>query len=206
VRVLVADRDLQRGDRLDIKSVKWVQWPEQSVSEQFITETSGAKPEDFATAVARTEIVAGQPIINDAIVRPDSGGQMAAILTPGMRAVSMRVTPETASGGFVLPGDRVDVMYTDGARGAGSTKTRTIFENVRVLAVNNLYAEKSDVAYVEGVNITLELSPEDAESFVTARSSGALSLALRSIFKPEGEVESQTKRSSDVTVIRYGRS
>ncbi|MBI1366933.1 MAG: Flp pilus assembly protein CpaB [Alphaproteobacteria bacterium] len=205
VRVLVADKDFQRGDRLDVKSVKWAEWPERSVSERYVTEASGKKPEDLARAVARTEIVAGQPIINDEIVLPDSGGQMAAILTPGMRAVSMRVTPETGSGGFILPGDRVDVLYTANARQSGA-KTRTVFENVRVLAVNNLYSDKPDMAYVEGVNVTLELSPEDAESFVSARSTGTLSLALRSVFKPEGEVESQTKRSSDVTVIRYGRS
>lgn len=205
VRVLVADKDFQRGDRIDVKGVKWVQWPEQSVSEKFITEASGTKPEDLARAVARTEIVAGQPLISDEIVRPDSGGQMAAILTPGMRAVTMRVTPETASGGFILPGDRVDVLHTDGTRDT-NMKTRTLFENVRVLAVNNLFSDKPDMAYVEGVNVTLELSPEDAETFVTARSSGKLSLALRSVFKPEGEIASQTRRSSDVTVIRYGRS
>lgn len=205
VNVLVADRDFQRGERLGVDGVKWVSWPQKAVSEAFITEDSGAKPEDLAEAVARSLIVAGEPIIEAKIVRAGSSGLMAAILSPGMRAVTMRVSPETSSGGFILPGDRVDVLYTENDRGS-SARTRTIFENVRVLAINAAYTETPEVPNMEGVTATLEFSPDDAEAFVTARSSGAISLVLRSIFRPEGEVANQSKRSSDVTVIRYGRS
>lgn len=205
VRVLVADRDFQRGERLGIDTTKWVAWPEKAISPSFITEASGATQEDLAQAVARTLIVTGEPIIEQKIVRAGSAGLMAAILTPGMLAITQRVSPETASGGFILPGDRIDILHTEGSR-ENTMKTRTIFENVRVLAVNTLYTETPETPYVEGVNVTLEFSPEDAESFVTARSSGTISLALRSVFQPEGDVVSQTKRSSDVTVIRYGRS
>jgi pilus assembly protein CpaB len=203
--VLVADRDFQRGERLTVESVRWEAWPEKSVSEAMITEASGQTPETLAEAVARTQILKGEPITESKIARAGSSGLMAAIISPGMRAVTQRVTPETASGGFILPGDRVDVLYTDGGRDGGA-RTRTIFENVRVLAVNALYQETPESPYVEGVNVTLEFSPEDAEAFVTARSAGAVSLALRSVFAQEGDVESKTKRSSNVTVIRYGRS
>jgi pilus assembly protein CpaB len=205
VRVLVADRDFQRGERLGVDGVKWVNWPEQAVSPAFITEAAGGNPEDLADAVARSMIVNGEPIIEAKIVRAGSSGLMAAILAPGMRAVTQRVSPETASGGFILPGDRVDVLYTEADRGAGA-KTRTIFENVRVLAINTNYSETPEVPVMEGVTATLEFSPEDAEAFITARSSGAISLVLRSVFQPDGDTASQTKRSSDVTVIRYGRS
>ncbi len=205
VRVLVADRDFQRGERLGIDDTKWVAWPEKALSPSFITEESGATQDDLAKAVARTLIVTGEPIIEQKIVRADSAGLMAAILTPGMLAITQRVSPETASGGFILPGDRVDILHTEGNR-ENSMKTRTIFEDVRVLAVNTLYTETPETPYIEGVNVTLEFTPEDAEAFVTARSSGTISLALRSVFQPEADVASKTKRSSDVTVIRYGRS
>jgi len=205
VRVLVADRDFQRGERLGVQTTKWVSWPEKALSPAFLTEESGVKPEDIDAAVARTLIVAGEPIIEAKIVRAGSSGLMAAILAPGMRAITQRVSPETASGGFILPGDRVDVLHTDGTR-ENDARTRTIFENVRVLAVNTLYTESPETTVIEGVNVTLEFSPSDAESFVTARSSGTVSLALRSVFEPEGEVQKKSKRSNDVTVIRYGRS
>lgn len=203
VRVLVADADFQRGDRLAVEALKWANWPQNAVSERYITEASGQTPDDLKDAVARTLIVKGEPIIEAKVVRAGSGGLMAAILTPGMRAVTQRVSPDTASGGFVLPGDRVDVLFTEG--GSSGSRTKTIFENVRVLAVNAVYGDAQEGGYLEAVNVTLEFLPEDAEAFITARSTGTVSLALRSVFQPEGGV-GKSKRSSDVTVIRYGRS
>ncbi|MEX0646102.1 MAG: Flp pilus assembly protein CpaB [Parvularculaceae bacterium] len=205
VRVLVADRDFQRGERIGVEDTKWIAWPEKALSPSFLTEESGVDQTELAQAVARTLIVTGEPIIETKIVRAGSSGLMAAILTPGMRAITQRVSPETAAGGFILPGDRVDILYTEGNR-ENATRTRTIFENVRVLAVNTIYAEAPETPNIEGVNVTLEFTQGDAEAFVTARSTGTISFALRSVFQPEGEVGSQTKRSSDVTVIRYGRS
>lgn len=205
VRVLIADHDIQRGERLSVDSTKWVAWPEQAVSESYIVESGDDAQQKFDGAVARTLIVTGEPIIEAKIVRAGSSGLMAAILTPGMRAITQRVSEETAAGGFILPGDRVDVLFTQKAD-RGSARTRTIFENVRVLAVNATYEETPEAANIDSANVTLEFSPSDAESFVTARSNGEVSLSLRSVFQPDGEVQSQTRKSSDVTVIRYGRS
>lgn len=204
VRVMVADRDFQRGERLGVDGVKWIAWPKKSASASFITEATAGDSEQMAQAVARTLIVAGEPIIEQKIVRAGSSGLMAAILSPGMRAVTQRVSPETASGGFILPGDRVDILHTVGGA-QSSNRTRTIFEDVRVLAVDAIYSENPEAPYIAGANVTLEFSPEDAESFVTARSGGTVSLALRSVFAAAEEQE-KSKRSSDVTVIRYGRS
>jgi len=204
-RVMVADRNLERGERLNVENIKWTNWPEKSLSPLFITEDSITDPEELAGAVARTSFVEGEPIIENKIVRAGSSSLLAAILSPGMRAVTMRVSPETASGGFILPGDRVDIMHTGDGRN-GTSRTRTLFENVRVLAVNTIYSETPETPHIEGVNVTLEFSPEDSEAFLTARSEGALNLVLRSVFVPDGDVKSQTRKSSDVNIIRYGRS
>ena len=205
VRILVADRDFQRGERLTADAVRWEEWPEKAMSEAYITEASGGDPAELEKAVARSSIVANEPIIEAKIVRAGSSGLMAAILTPGMRAITQRVSAETAAGGFILPGDRVDVLFTESDR-RGMARTRTIFENVRVLAVDATYQENPEAANIASATVTLEFSPQDAESFVNARQGGEVSLALRSVFQPEGEVDSNTKKSSDVTVIRYGRS
>lgn len=205
VRVLVADQNFSRGERLSVDSLRWIDWPEKAVSESFLTESDAGDLTQFDGTVARTSIVEGEPIIEAKIVRAGSSGIMAAILNPGMHAVTMRVSPETSSGGFILPGDRVDIHYT-GPDEEGASDTETLFSDVRILAVNTLYAEATEDSFIEGVNITLELSPLDAEEFVSARSSrGKLSLALRSVFRPEGEVQT-TRSKKDVTVIRYGRS
>lgn len=205
VRVLVADKDFQRGERLTADAVKWTDWPEKSLSESYITEASGGDPEELEKAVARTTIVVGEPIMEAKIARVGSSGLLAAVLQPGMRAVTMRITPETGVSGFVLPGDRVDVYYSE-ANDANRTVTDIIFEDVRVLAINTVYSENPEAPVIEGANATLELSPSDAEFFINSRSSrGQMSFALRSVFQPD-EGDAKPRRDQSVKVIRYGRS
>ncbi|WP_411817156.1 Flp pilus assembly protein CpaB [Hyphococcus sp. DH-69] len=207
VRVLVANKNIQRGERLLLDSTSWVSWPKKAVRPTFITDENPEARDDLANAVARSIIVDGEPIVNQKLARAESSGLMAAIISPGMRAVTLRVSPETASGGFILPGDRVDILFTGGGRDSrDGGLARTMFEDVRVLAVNTIYAENTETAHIDSVNVTLELAPLDAETFVSARSSGSLSLVLRSIFKPEGDLVASERRSSNVSVIRYGRS
>lgn len=198
VRVLVATRDYQRGERLVAEDMNWISWPQKAIQPTFITDATPNAREDLQSAVARSLIVTGEPIVNAKIVRAGSSGLMAAILAPGMRAVTVRVSPETASGGFILPGDRVDLLHTQ------NNQTRLVFEEVRVLAVDTIYAENTGSPHIAGSNITLELSPADAEAFVQRRAQGAFSLVLRSIFQPEEDVDD--RRSADVRIIRYGRS
>ncbi|MDZ7629624.1 MAG: Flp pilus assembly protein CpaB [Parvularculaceae bacterium] len=203
VRVLVADKDFQRGERLGAEATRWVDWPEKALSESYITEKSGGDPAELEKAVARTGIVKGEPLIEAKIVRTGASGLLAAVLDPGMRAVTMRITPETGVSGFILPGDRVDIYYSE--TGASKTQTELLFDNVRVLAINTIYAETPEAPTIEGSNATVELSPSDAEYFINTRSSrGQMSFALRSVFTPTEETSE--RRNQSVRVIRYGRS
>ncbi len=199
VRVLIATRDIQRGEKLAIEDTSWLAWPKKGIQPTFLTDATPDARENLESAVARSLIVAGEPIVNAKVVRAGNSGLMAAILAPGMRAVTLRVSPETASGGFILPGDRVDLLHTNGG------STRMVFEDVRVLAVNSFYSENSETPHIEGSNMTLELAPQDAELFMSKRSAGAFSVVLRSIFKPEGDVNKGRQRTN-VNIIRYGRS
>jgi len=204
-RVLVADRAFQRGERLTADAVKWVEWPERALSEAYITEKSGGDPAELEKAVARASIIAGEPIIEAKIVRAGSSGLLAAVLDPGMRAVTMRITPETGISGFVLPGDRVDIYYSESGDG-NRTSTQLMFEDVRVLAINTVYNENPETPTIDGANATIELTPQDAEYFINSRSSrGQMSFALRSVFTPE-DGAAGGRRDRGVKVIRYGRS
>ena len=202
-KVLVAARDLQRGERFGEKATEWKEWPKKAISPQFFPNSSPEKRDGLQNAVVRSSFVAGEPIVDTKVAYSGASGLMAALITPGYRAVTMRVTPESSSGGFVLPGDHVDILFTTG-RGNRSV-TKMLFEDVRVLAVNTMHNANPEVTAFEGSNVTIELLPDDAEAFTAARSTGALNLALRSVFKPEGEA-APTKRKADVNVIRYGRS
>jgi pilus assembly protein CpaB len=205
VRVLVADRDFQRGERIAAESIKWVDWPDKALSPAYITEASGGDPAELEKAVARTSIIAGEPIIEAKIVRAGSSGLLAAVLEPGMRAVTMRISPETGVSGFILPGDHVDIYYSE-AGDSNKTNTEVIFEDVRVLAINTVYSENPETPVIEGANATVQLSPEDAEFFINSRASrGQMSFALRSVFA-DAEGASKQRRDQSVKVIRYGRS
>lgn len=203
VRVLVADKDLPRGQRLAADSVRWIDWPEKALSESYITEKTSGDPAELEKAVARFGLIKGEPVTEAKIVRAGSSGLLAAVLEPGMRAVTMRITPETGVSGFILPGDRVDIYYSES--GSVKTQTQLLFDNVRVLAINTVYTENPETPTVEGANATVELSPADAEFFINTRASrGQMSFALRSVFTPEDETAE--RRNQSVRVIRYGRS
>ena len=218
VGVLVASVPVTRGQRLGPDSVEWRDWPQKVVEAGgvFITSDTASALEDLEGAVAKTSFVVGEPLIETKIVRAGSSGLMAAIMEPGMRAVAMRVTPETASGGFILPGDRVDVINAIGGGRDEVTTAETLFRNVRVLAVNEVFSEDPETSVIDGVNITLELRPDQAEEFVAARSEGKLSLSLRSIYNTENSpaqqaeaeagVQPEIRATKKVNVIRLGRS
>ncbi len=211
--VLVASDMISRGDQLNADNTKWAEWPKKTVqkSDAYFTGKNSDILENLEGAVAKTSFVAGEPLIEEKIVRAGSNGLMAAIMTPGMRAVALRVTAETASGGFILPGDNVDVIFTSEIRETRKRVISTLLREVRVLAVNEIFSENPETPVIEGVNVTLEMTPAEAEQFVLARSSGELSLTLRSIYDESGDVaNSQNKKikpqQRKVKIIRIGRS
>lgn len=149
--------------------------------------TTGAKS-DYIGSVVREPILAGEPIVSRKIVRAGDSGYLAAYLEPGMRAMAIAVTVESAAGGFILPGDRVDVVLTaetnrDGAV-EGATKSKfasgVVLQNIKVLAIDQATRVGDDAQAVVGATATLEVRPQDSILLAQAKSEGELSLSLRS--------------------------
>ena len=177
--------------------------------------TGGAKA-DYVGSVVREPILAGEPIIGRKIVRAGDSGYMAAYLEPGMRAMAIRVTVETAAGGFILPGDRVDVLLTretnlsnvgtqEGERSKFASST--VMQNIKVLAIDQSTRAGDDEQAVVGATATLEVGPRDAEALALAKSEGELSLVLRSYADtggPSGRVAPVVRQSSAVRIYRGG--
>lgn len=177
--------------------------------------TGGAKS-DYVGSVVREPILAGEPIVSRKIVRAGDSGYMAAYLEPGMRAMAIRVTVETAAGGFILPGDRVDVLLTRetnlgnlGVTEGDRTKfsSSTVMQNIKVLAIDQSTRAGDDEQAVVGATATLEVGPRDAEALALAKSEGDLSLVLRSYADtggPSGRVAAPNRQSSAVRIYRGG--
>jgi pilus assembly protein CpaB len=183
-RVLVASRTIGVGQQLTAESLVWADWPIGSLRPEFITgESMPDAMTVLAGASARYEFFPGEPIRQQKLA-PDGNSFLAVVLEPGMRAVSVPITPEAASGGFIQPDDRVDVVMTASARGHAST---TILSNVRVLAINSQLgggasdeSEEADTSTFEGVALaTLALDQVQAEMIATAQVLGKLTLVLR---------------------------
>lgn len=243
-KVLIAAKDLQPGQRLTDADMDWKDWPAAEVNPAFITDgsvpvpaaetkpdgavatvtraavevaTGGAKA-DYVGSVVREPILKGEPIVSRKIVRAGDSGYMAAYLEPGMRALAIAVSVETAAGGFILPGDRVDVLLTRetnlsnaGTQAEDKSKfiSSTVLQNIKVLAIDQSTRAGEDAQAVVGATATLELGPRDAEVLALAKSEGELSLSLRSYADtagPSGSVgqRSATRQSSAVRVFRGG--
>jgi len=211
--VLVASSALAPGQQLSADQVRWEKWPTASVDSSFIThQSAGSEQAAVKGTVVRTPIIAGQPITNSALVHGDASGFMAAMLTPGMRAVSITIGTDAGAGGFVLPNDRVDVLFTKkfGGSDTAAVASEVIIADVRVLAVDQTYKQEKDTKAVTAKSATLELTPEQAEMISRAQMSGTLSLALRplgdqgEVATLEDKLKDEKKNSGDVSVIRYG--
>jgi pilus assembly protein CpaB len=197
--VLVARGAIYRGQILKPADLAWQAWPEAGISRGYI-QTGTKTIEDFAGWVAREPFTAGDPISEAKIVSPGSRGFLAAVLRPGMRAVSVPVTPTSGISGFVFPGDQVDIVVSEtvpGGDGNGNTPPRkgaeTVLRDLRVLAVDQKLDSKAGEAVV-AQRVTLEVTEKQSEIIAVVSEMGKLSLSLRSLVAAPDEDSARDSR------------
>jgi len=195
-QVLVAQRTLTVGTILTADSISYQEWPKEMVVQDAYFLEGQADMSKLLGTVVRYPIPAGQPITQGALVAPGDHGFLAAALGPGMRAITVPVSGKTGVGGFIFPGDHVDLMLTQtvgGSDGSRSLKaTETFLRNIRVLATNQ--SAKSTIAEGQTVvsdisSVTLEVTPKIAEKIEVAQTVGTLSLVLRSIADNQSDLD-----------------
>lgn len=194
-RVLVASSDIAPGSfvRVD-KHLQWTAWPNENLNPSFLIEGK-ADVSSYNGSVVRRQILKGEPVTDGVLVQADEGGFMAAVLTAGMRAISIAVDSTTGNAGFIFPGDKVDLILThsieidsvSGERGDAILASETFIEDVRVLAVDQQLDNPENTAIL-AKTVTLEVSKEQAEKINVAKDLGKISLSLRSLaMEREGE-------------------
>jgi pilus assembly protein CpaB len=188
VEILVAKADIVMGQVVSSQDIQWQIWPAAAAGPNFLRRSD--RPEaiqQLSGAIARTPFVVGEPIREAKLIKANGSGFLAAMLPSGMRAVSTEISPETASGGFILPNDHVDVILSRRDReaerrtGVETHTSETVLTNVRVLAIDQAVEEKNGQKVVVGKVATIELTPRQAEMLALSRQLGTLSLALRSL-------------------------
>ncbi len=195
--ILVATKSLPVGTIIDATAIQFQPWPKDLVQQHyFIQGSKDADPAKLIGTVVRNPITAGQPITQGALVKPGDRGFLAAALGPGMRAITVPVSATSGVGGFIFPGDRVDLVLTQQVPGGGDGPplkvSETIVRNMRVLATDQRTTSegadgKQQVAVFS--TVTLEATPKLTEKITVAQTIGQLSLSLRSIADTTAELE-----------------
>lgn len=222
-QVLSVSEPMNKGDRVRDGDLKWIDWPTEAVTAALIINDSSAEVsamESLMGALVRESLTPGDPLIMSRFIRAGDAGIMAALLNPGMRAVTVRISVDTASGGFIQPGDKVDIILQetiqpDGEPGS-STQPKyiasTIFENVTVLAIDQSFSNNPESgAAIPGSTATLELSPRDSERVTVAQVRGDLSLVLRGFSGSAARAPTRAKNPTEteksvppLTIYRSG--
>lgn len=190
IEVLVAREALPTGTFVKPEQLRWQPWPEQGVNQAYLVKGK-ADMNVFVGGVVRQPVSAGEPVTAARIVTPGDRGFLAAVLQPGMRAVSVSINAETGISGLVFPGDRVDLIVAQSFRPTNSgqqAQTRraseTVLEDIRVLAIDQNTKDGNEKPAV-GKTVTVEVTPKQAEAVAVAAQLGKLSLSLRSLATAE---------------------
>lgn len=206
--VLVAAKDLAVGSELIVGDLTWQEWPGQTFSGAIIKDKE-QKAEEALTGRLTTRVAQGQPVLSSYIFKAGRGNIVAATMQKGMRAVAIPVNANTMAGGFVSPGDYVDIILTYRVRGNTNTPelrmlvsqhvSETILKNIRILAVDQESSRAEDSAKI-AKTVTLEVDSEGAEKISLAVEMGELALSLRGL--GDADVENTSSYTTDVQTSR----
>jgi pilus assembly protein CpaB len=216
--VLVTDTDLPAGTFIKPQHLRWQRWPTDDVPDSYVL--NGVRSdEEMIGAVVRKRIATGEPITDGAVVKPGDRGFLAAVLEPGMRAVSVPLTPTSGNSGLIFPGDRVDLILTQSlvtneAEGSIRRVSETVLNDIRIIAmgVDTSDDPREGEANEKAKTATLEVTPRQAEEVALLTELGKLSLSLRSLAASTSEEVAALPETATLTwdrdvssVLRSGR-
>ena len=193
-KVLVAKANLPAGTLIKEEDVEWQKWPEDGINAAYLVEGQ-ADSSAVAGAVVRRGIAAGGPITETMIARPGDRGFLAAVLRPGMRAMSIDIDDQTSISGLLFPGDHVDLMLltqmpelvgVNGEEVVGPDSfephiAETFLEDIRVIAIDRIINDIEGQEPQKLNTVTVELTPKQVEMVHAVRDIGDLALSLRGL-------------------------
>ena len=200
VSVVVAGQDIPFGAAIEARKLTTIQWPLEAVPPGTFADFSelvpsrGSEPRRAKRAMAQGELVLNTKVSG-------FGEKVTIVQTLGKntRAMAIKVNAQTAVGGFVTPGDSVDVLLTQGS--GARLRAVTILQNIRIIGVDQKADEHNDQANI-AKTVTVEVTPEQGQKLALAQKAGTLSLSLRTLDAVVDE-PLESIRLSDI--LREGR-
>lgn len=191
VEVLVADKDKRLGQSLSGDDLRWQDWPEDAVFDQAVVRKGDEATGERISGRLVKSLARGEPVNESVVAGSADDNILAARMEKGKRGVAIDVDAAAMAGGFVAPGDNVDVLltYEMRTRGEGAGlfatlinryATETVLEDARVLATDQKAVKEDNKASVART-VTLAVTPKQAEAVALASKMGDLRLALRPV-------------------------
>ncbi|MFQ5625119.1 MAG: Flp pilus assembly protein CpaB [Methyloligellaceae bacterium] len=192
--VVIAAKALRFGNQLSPRYLREVEWPDNAIPDgafRKITDIMNGNDR----RVVLSAIEENEPVLSWKITGPGQRASLSALIGDGMKAVTIRVNDVLGVAGFVLPGERVDILLTrtesqevgDKASVQKSSFTDVLLRNVRVLAVDQLADDRTEKP-APAKAVTIEVDTQQAQKLVLAASVGQIALALRSAGSTDGDV------------------
>jgi len=214
--ILIASETILKGSSIKSKNIEWKNFPDDLLFKGIVKRKGNkdvTKLEVYGKPLLH-DIESGEPITKQALIMDaNSNSEMLSVsLSKGMRAVAISVKAATTAGGFISPGDHVDVIFTYQVRLNGEAKkysteavqrfaSETILTNVRVLAVDQKVEENPKKIKVART-VTLEVNRDGVQKLVMASSMGKLSLALRRWGELDTVEDKNIETSTDVNTSK----
>jgi len=182
--IVIATQQLRYGTVLTKDHLREINWPEESIPKGAV-QTIDDLLNQNGKIVALSFMEIGEPVLQWKVTGPGQRATLSAMLDEGRKAVSIRVNEVLGVGGFVLPGDHVDVLLTrteqttSGSKKTNNSYTDILLQNIRVLAVDQMADDRNDKPALART-VTVEVDIMDAQKLVLASTVGTLSLTLRS--------------------------
>ena len=186
VTVVAAAIGIPFGSKVEERHLKLIEMPKNSAPPGSFSLT-----EDVISKVTTQPIVSGEILMQVRFVEQGSGSTLAALVTKNMRAVTIRVDDVIGVAGFLLPGNRVDVVAA--RKENRRAITTTILRNIEVLAVDQQASTDDSNEPLIVRAVTLQVTPEQAEILVKGREEGSIQLTLRNPLEEEGIVVVEEK-------------
>ncbi len=196
--VVVARSPMRFGMQITPQMLREVEWPGEGIPVGAFTSIRELTDGDKRSVLASIE--PNEPIVAAKITGPGQKATLSAVLQDGMKAVTVRVNDVEGVAGFVLPGDRVDVLVTR-QQEKESSSNDVVLQSVRVLAIDQLADDRTDKPQVVKA-VTLEVDTVSAQKLSLAASIGNLSLVLR---KAGDSAEANNRRVTLTDIVNNGK-
>ncbi len=204
VSVVVAGQDIGFGTTIEAHKLTTIQWPAEAVPPGTFRDYSSLLPADGTEPRrAKRAMAQGELVMANKLSEFGEKVTIVQTLKPGYRAMAINVNASTSVGGFVTPGDLVDILLTSSDQ--KGLRVNTILQSVRVVAVDQQSDENQEQAQVART-ATVEVTPEQAQTLAVAQRAGTLSLTLRNIAEEGATADDQPLESIRISDILREKS